>query len=101
MGKTKINLRISKDLVKRADVVAKITDKSRGEIVTDALRDHLTELESQEAFKRDVFDLYLDGRIGLETLNQFLDSKDPESVHISKTLLNRTKDPDDDNASEE
>lgn len=101
MSKTSINLRISEDLVKRVSTVAKITQKSRGEIVTDALRDHLTELENQEALKKDIFDLYLDGQIGLETLNQFLDSRDPESVHISKTLLDQTKEPDNDNVSNE
>ena len=43
----------------------------------------------------------LDSQIGLETLNQFLDSKDPESVHISKTLLDQTKEPDNDSVSNE
>ena len=101
MTKTKINPPIPEDLHKRINVVVKITQKSQGEIVTDALRDHLAELEDQEEFKRDVFDLYLDGQISLETLNQFLDSKDPESVHISKALFDQAKEPDDDNVSEE
>lgn len=60
MSKMKINLRIPEDLAKRVNIVAKIAQKSRGEIVTDALRDHLTELENQEALKKDIFDLYLD-----------------------------------------
>lgn len=101
MNKRKINLRIPKDLVERANVVAKITQKSRGEIVTDALRNHLTELEDEEAFKEDVFDLYLDGQISIGTLNQFLDSEDPESVRISRTLLDQGHEADDESTPEE
>jgi len=101
MSKMKISLRIPKDLVERANVAAKITQKSRGEIVTEALRGHLAELEDEEAFKEDVFDLYLDGQISLGTLNQFLGSEDAESVHISKTLLDQGQGSSDESAPEE
>ncbi|WP_188786888.1 CopG family transcriptional regulator [Halobellus salinus] len=89
----KITLRVPKDLVKRANVAAKITQKSRGEIMSEALRDHLVELEGEEAFKEDVFDLYLDGHISLRTVNQFLDSENAESVRISKTLFDQGQGP--------
>lgn len=101
MSKTKISLRISKDLIQRADVAAKITEKSRGEIVAEALQDHLAELEDDEEFKEDVFDRYLDGQISLETLNRFLDSEASESLRVSKTLLDRRQDPDHRNETEE
>ncbi len=100
MSKTKVSLRIPKDLLERTTVVAEITRKSRGEIVSDALRDHLAELETQAAFKEDVFDRYLNGRISLETLDRVLDSEDPESAHISKALFDRGNGPDDDSTSE-
>jgi predicted DNA-binding protein len=100
MSKTKVSLRIPNDLLERTTVVAEITRKSRGEIVSDALRDHLAELETQAAFKEDVFDLYLNGQISLETLDRVLDSEDPESAHITKTLFDRGNGPDDDSASE-
>lgn len=101
MSKMKVSLRLPKDLVKRANVAAKITQKSRGEIMTEALRDHLAGLEGEEAFKKDVFDLYLDGRISLRTLNRFLDSDDAESVRLSKTLFDQGQESGDGSASEE
>jgi predicted DNA-binding protein len=101
MSKMKVSLRLPKDLVERTNVAAKITRKSRGEIVTEALRNHLAELEDEAAFKKDVFDLYLDGRISLATLNQFLDSDDAESVQLSKTLFDQGQDSGDGSALEE
>lgn len=101
MSKMKVSLRLPKDLVERTNVAAKITRKSRGEIVTEALQNHLAELEDEAAFKKDVFDLYLDGRISLATLNQFLDSDDAESVQLSKTLFDQGQDSGDGSALEE
>lgn len=100
MSKMKVSLRLPKDLVERANVAAEITQKSRGEVVAEALRDHLAELEDEEAFKKDVFDRYLDGRISLRTLNRFLDSKDAESVRISKALFDQGQEPGDGSAPE-
>ena len=101
MSKMKVSLRIPKDLVERTNVAAKITQKSRGAVVTEALRNHLAELEDEEAFKKDVFGLYLDGQISLGTLDQFLDSDDAESVRLSKTLFDQGQDSGDGSASEE
>ncbi|MDQ2055659.1 CopG family transcriptional regulator [Halobellus sp. H-GB7] len=101
MSKMKVSVRIPKDLIQRANIAAKVTQKSRGEIVTEALRDHLAELEDEEAFKKDVFDRYLDGQISLGTLNRFLDSGDAESVRISKTLLDQGQEPGDGSKPEE
>ena len=101
MSKMKLSLRIPKDVVERVSVAAEITQKSRGEIVTEALRNHLVELEDEAEFKEDVFGLYLDGQVSLETLNQFLDSEDAESVHVSRTLFDQGQEHADGGASEE
>ena len=101
MSKMKVSLRIPKDLIQRANVAAKITEQSRGEIVTEALRNHLAELEDEEEFKKEIFDLYLDGKISLETLNRFLDSNNAESVRISKALFDQEQEPDDGSTTDE
>lgn len=101
MSKMKVSFRIPKDLVQKANTAAKVIDKSRGEIVTDALREHLAELEDEETLKEGVFDLYLDGQISIETLNQFLDRGGAESDRISKSLLDQGQDADDRSATDE
>jgi predicted DNA-binding protein len=87
MGTTRVNFRIPEDLIEKADVAAQVTHKNRTEIVTEALRAYLEEIEDEEAFKEDVIELYLDYEIGFETLQEFIGRQDAESVRTSKTLL--------------
>lgn len=101
MSKMKVSVRIPKDLVRKANTAAKVMDKSRGEVVTEALREHLADLEEEDTLKEDVFDQYLDGQIGLETLNRFLDRDDTESDRISKTLLGQRQNSSDGSPTEE
>lgn len=87
MGTTRVNFRIPEELIERADVAAKLTHKNRTEVVTEALRAYLDEIEDEDAFKEDVIDLYLADEIGFETLQTFLGRQDAESVRASKELL--------------
>lgn len=87
MGTTRVNFRIPEELIEKADVAAKLTHKNRTEVVTEALRAYLDEIEDEDAFKEDVIDLYLADEIGFETLQTFLGRQDAESVRASKELL--------------
>lgn len=87
MGTTRVNFRIPEELVEKADVAAQVTHRNRTEIVTEALRAYLDEIEDEEAFRGDVIDLYLDDSIGFDTLREFLGRRDAESVRASKALL--------------
>jgi predicted transcriptional regulator len=87
MGTTRVNFRIPEDLIEKADVAAQVTHKNRTEIVTEALREYLKEIQDEEAFKEDVIELYLEDVIGFETLQEFIGRQDAESVRTSKTLL--------------
>jgi predicted transcriptional regulator len=87
MGTTRVNFRIPEDLIEKADVAAQVTHKNRTEIVTEALREYLEEIQDEEAFKEDVIELYLEDVIGFETLQEFIGRQDAESVRTSKTLL--------------
>lgn len=87
MGTKRVNFRIPQDLIEKADVAAKVTHKNRTEIVTEALREYLDEIEDEEAFKEDVIELYLDDEISFEALKEFLGRQDAESVRASKQLL--------------
>jgi metal-responsive CopG/Arc/MetJ family transcriptional regulator len=87
MGTTRVNFRIPEDLIEKADVAAQVTHKNRTEIVTEALREYLEEIQDEEAFKEDVIELYLEDAIGFETLQEFIRRQDAESVRTSKTLL--------------
>lgn len=89
MGTTKVNFRLPDDLLEKADVAAEITHKNRTDIITEALKEYLDEVENDEKFRGAVIDLYLDDRIEFEVLQEFLGRQDAESVRASKTLLDR------------
>lgn len=86
MGTSKVNFRLPTELIEKADVAAEITHKNRTELVTEALREYLEEIED-EAFKEAVVELYLDDQIDFEVLKEFIGRQDAESVRASKTLL--------------
>jgi hypothetical protein len=47
-------------LVEKADVAAEVTKKDRTEIVTEALREYLNDIEDDETFTEAVVELYLE-----------------------------------------
>lgn len=89
MGTTRVNFRLPEDLVAKADIAAEVTHKNRTEIVTEALRDYLGEIEDDETFKEAVVELYLDDRIGFGVLKEFVGTQDAESIKASKALLDQ------------
>lgn len=89
MGNTRVNFRLPEDLVERADVAAEVTRKDRTEIVTEALREYLGEIEDDERFREAVVELYLDDSIDFDTLREFVGRQDAEAVRASKEILDR------------
>jgi len=89
MSTTRVNFRIPEELIEKADVAARITHRNRTEIVTEALREYLEEIEDEDAFRESVVELYLDGEIGFETLKEFVGRQDAEAVRASKALLDQ------------
>lgn len=87
MGTTRVNFRLPEELVEKADVAAEVTHKNRTEIIVDALREYLDEVEDDEKFKESVVELYLDNQIGFDVLKEFIGRQDAESVRASKNLL--------------
>lgn len=92
MGTTRVNFRIPEELIEKADVAAKITHKNRTEIVTEALREYLDEIEDAEAFKEELIERYLADDISYEVLKTFVGRQDAEAVRASKTLLDQGED---------
>nr|WP_265110718.1 CopG family transcriptional regulator [Halosolutus halophilus] len=76
-------------MVEKADIAAKITHKDRTEIVTEALRAYLDEIEDEEAFKEELVELYLEDELGFEVLKAFVGRQDAEAVRASKTVLDQ------------
>jgi predicted DNA-binding protein len=91
MGTTRVNFRLPDELIEKADAAAEITHKNRTEIVKEALQNYLDEAEADEAFREAVVELYLDGRIGFETLTEFVGRQDAEAVRASKQVLDRSE----------
>lgn len=87
MSTKRVNFRIPEELIEKADVAAEITHKNRTELVTEALRTYLSEIEDEESFKQDLVTRYLDGQIEYETLEVFLGRQDAEAVRSSRQIL--------------
>lgn len=92
MGTTRVNFRLPNELIEKADVAAEITHKNRTEIVRDALREYFEDVEDDDAFREAVVELYLEERIGFDTLKEFIGRQDAEAVKASKTLLEQGDD---------
>lgn len=89
MGTKRVNFRLSEELIEKADVAAKVGDKNRTDIVVEALREYLDEMEDTEGFQEAVIDLYLDDEIGFDVLKEFIGRQDAEAVRASKSILTR------------
>lgn len=89
MGSARVNFRLPEELVQKADVAADVTKKNRTEIVTEALREYLADIEDDDTFREAVVELYLDDEIDFEVLKEFIGRQDAESVRVSKTVLDQ------------
>lgn len=89
MGSTRVNFRLPDTLLEKADVAAEVTHKNRTDIVTEALREYLADVEDDEAFKEAVVELYLDDQIGFNVLKEFIGRQDAEAVRASKAILDQ------------
>lgn len=87
MSSTRVNFRLPDELVEKADVAAEVTHRNRTEIVREALKNYLEEAEDDEKFREKVTELYLEDRIGFETLKEFIGQQDAEAVRSSKEIL--------------
>jgi predicted DNA-binding protein len=83
----KVNFRLPDELIKKADVAAKISHKNRTDIIKEALQSYLQEVEDQDEFREAVVELYLDGEIDFDTLKELIGRQDAESVRASKAIL--------------
>lgn len=89
MGTRHVNFRLPDELIEKADTAAEITHKNRTEIIKEALQNYFQEVEDDESFREAVVELYLDDRIGFETLKEFVGRQDAEAVRASKQVLDR------------
>lgn len=86
MGTSHVNFRLPEELLEKADVAAEVTHKNRTEIVVEALRAYLDDVEDEQ-FNEQVVELYLDDEIGFDVLQEFVGRQDAESVRASRALL--------------
>lgn len=89
MGNTRVNFRLPESLVEKADVAAEVTHKNRTELVTEALRAYLEDVEDDDRFREAVVELYLEEEIGFEVLVEFVGRQDADSVRASKAILDQ------------
>jgi metal-responsive CopG/Arc/MetJ family transcriptional regulator len=92
MSTRKVNFRLPEELVTHADIAAEVTHKNRTELLIEALREYLNEIESEESFQEAVVELYLADELDFETLNDIIGRQDAEAVRTSKQLLDQGDD---------
>ncbi|MBP1986634.1 ribbon-helix-helix domain-containing protein [Halolamina salifodinae] len=89
MTTKRVNFRLPEELITQADIAAEVTHKNRTEVLVEALRQYLEEIESEESFREAVVELYLDGEIEFEKLAEVIGRQDAEAVRASKNVLDR------------
>ncbi|AGB16800.1 hypothetical protein Halru_2213 [Halovivax ruber XH-70] len=99
MGTTRTTFRLPEELLEKADIAAEITNQKRTQIVTEALRGYLSDIEDDESFTEAVVERYLDDEIGFETMSTLVGRQNAESIRSSKTILDQSDELADDLAS--
>lgn len=89
MSTKRVNVRLPEELITQADIAAEVTHKNRTEVLIEALRQYLEEIESEESFREAVVELYLDDEIEFEDLADVIGQQDAEAVRSSKNVLDR------------
>ena len=89
MSTKRVNFRLPEELVTHADIAAEVTHKNRTEILIEALRQYLDEMESEESFREAVVELYLGDQIEFDALADVIGRQNAESVRASKQVLDR------------
>jgi metal-responsive CopG/Arc/MetJ family transcriptional regulator len=89
MSTKRVNFRLPEDLVDHADIAAEVTHKNRTEVLIEALRRYLEEIEAEESFREAVVELYLDDEIDFDKLSEIIGRQDAEAVRASKQVLDR------------
>ncbi|WP_416840510.1 CopG family ribbon-helix-helix protein [Haloferax sp. DFSO52] len=89
MSTKRVNFRLPEELVAHVDIAAEVTHKNRTEILIEALRQYLEEIESEESFREAVVELYLAGHIEFDQLAEIIGRQDAEAVRASKNVLDR------------
>ena len=89
MSTRKVNFRLPEELVTHADIAAEVTHKNRTELLIEALREYLNEIESEESFQEAVVELYLADELEFEPLIDMIGRQDAEAVRTSKQLLDQ------------
>jgi metal-responsive CopG/Arc/MetJ family transcriptional regulator len=92
MSTRKVNFRLPEELVTHADIAAEVTHKNRTELLIEALREYLNEIESEDSFQEAVVELYLADELEFESLIEMIGRQDAEAVRTSKQLLDEGDD---------
>jgi metal-responsive CopG/Arc/MetJ family transcriptional regulator len=86
MSTKEINVQLPEDLITYLDVTTEVTHKNRTEILIEALREHLDDIESDESFQEAAIELYLADDIAFEPLVGIIGRQEAKEVQ-SKRLL--------------
>lgn len=87
--KTRVDFNAPSSLVAQADVIAELLDTSRTQLLIEALRDEITDLITDEDFKRRVNQAYFSGQIDIEVLESVLGPEEASQMRLLHESVGR------------
>lgn len=88
----RVELWLPTELARKADVAARIAGVSRADLVGDAVRAYVADIQAQDEFKEQGIVMYLDGVIEYDELEAVLGRADANAVQASEKMLDRSSD---------
>lgn len=86
-GPRRVHFQAPADLIEQLDAVADVYDTDRTDLLVDAIRSHIAETVSDEAFQDLVRSKYYDEQIGFQTVKRVLGTAAAHRLRILKTSL--------------
>ncbi|MFP8951887.1 hypothetical protein ACLI4Z_02775 [Natrialbaceae archaeon A-arb3/5] len=87
--KTRVDFNAPSSLVEQADAIADLLDVSRTHLLTEALRDEIEGLATDDEFQRMIGDAYYSEEIDFDTVESILGTEEAMRMKLLRASLNR------------
>lgn len=87
--KTRVDFNAPVSLVEQADAVADLLGVSRTQLLIEAIRDELTELATDDDFRRVIADAYYSEELDFDTVESILGTEEAMRMRLLRASLDR------------
>lgn len=85
--KKRVQFRAPQGLVDRADVLAKVLETDRTDVIISALREYLRDAAHNDELKQEIAEAYYDDEVSFEQLKDLLGHEEAANFRVLKTQL--------------